>query len=106
VTAIKEANTLNIPVIAMVDTNCNPDPIDLVIPANDDAIRAIKLIVARMADAVQEGIALRKETMPTEASELEGALEADDKYLSEGTLAKLRALDLEPGADLEEEVAA
>ena len=103
ITAIKEANTLNIPVIAMVDTNCNPDPIDLVIPANDDAIRAIKLIVARMADAVQEGIALRKETMPAEAAEAEGALEADDKYLSEGTLAKLRAgLDFEGDSDFEE----
>ncbi len=91
VTAIQEANKLNIPVIAMVDTNCNPDPIDLVIPANDDAIRAIKLIVARMADAVQEGLALRKETMPAEATEVEGAAETDDKYLGEATLAKLRA---------------
>ncbi len=91
VTAIQEANKLNIPVIAMVDTNCDPDPIDLVIPANDDAIRAIKLIVARMADAVQEGLALRKETMPTEAAEIEGAAETDDKYLGEATLAKLRA---------------
>ncbi len=99
-TAIQEANKLNIPVIAMVDTNCDPDPIDLVIPANDDAIRAIKLIVARMADAVQEGIALRKETMPTEAAEAEGAGEADDKYLGEATLAKLRAgLDFERDAE-------
>jgi hypothetical protein len=63
------------------------------------------LIVARLADAVQEGLALRKETMPTEAAEAEGALEADDKYLSEGTLAKLRAgLGLEGGSDLLEEV--
>ncbi len=100
VTAIQEANKLNIPVIAMVDTNCDPDPIDLVIPANDDAIRAIKLIVARMADAVQEGLALRKETMPAEAAEAEGAAEADDKYLGEATLAKLRAgLDFEVDAD-------
>ena len=43
--AVKEGNILNIPVLAMVDTNCNPDPIDLVIPSNDDAIRAIKLMV-------------------------------------------------------------
>ncbi len=90
-TAIQEANKLNIPVIAMVDTNCDPDPIDLVIPANDDAIRAIKLIVARMADAVQEGVALRKEVMPVEAVEVEGVAEADDTYLGEATLAKLRA---------------
>ena len=43
--AVKEGNILDIPVLAMVDTNCNPDPIDLVIPSNDDAIRAIKLMV-------------------------------------------------------------
>jgi small subunit ribosomal protein S2 len=104
VTAIKEANTLNIPVIAMVDTNCDPDPIDLVIPANDDAIRAIKLIVARMADAVQEGLAMRKETMPAEVTEMESALEQDDKYLGEATLAKLRAgLEFEGAEDLEAE---
>jgi small subunit ribosomal protein S2 len=105
VTAIKEANTLNIPVIAMVDTNCDPDPIDLVIPANDDAIRAIKLIVARMADAVQEGLAMRKETQPAEVTEMESALEQDDKYLGEATLAKLRAgLEFEgaEGAETEE----
>ncbi len=105
ITAIQEANKLNIPVIAMVDTNCDPDPIDLVIPANDDAIRAIKLIVARMADAVQEGVALRKEVMPVEAVEVEGVAEADDKYLGEATLAKLRAgLDFEAeGFEAEEE---
>ena len=73
----------------MVDTNCDPDPIDYVIPANDDAIRAIKLIVSRMADAVLEGQAMRKETQPVEA--VEEMAEADDKYLGEATLAKLRA---------------
>ncbi len=93
-TAIKEANALNIPVIAMVDTNCDPDPIDLVIPANDDAIRAIKLIVARMADAVLEGMALRKEAQPVEPTE--ELAETDEQYLGEATLAKLRAgLDFE-----------
>jgi small subunit ribosomal protein S2 len=98
ITAIQEANSLNIPVIAMVDTNCNPDPIDLVIPSNDDAIRAIKLIVARLADAVLEGMAMRKETVATEVAEAEGAGEEDTKYLGEATLAKLRA-----GLDFEEE---
>ena len=104
ITAIKEANTLNIPVIAMVDTNCDPDPIDLVIPANDDAIRAIKLIVARMADAALEGAAMRKEVAPAEVTE--ETVEADDKYLGEATLAKLRAgLEFEDAgvAGLEEE---
>ncbi len=97
-TAIKEANVLKVPVIAMVDTNCNPDPIDLVIPANDDAIRAIKLIVARMADAALEGAALRKEVPQAEAAGV--APETDDKYLGEATLAKLRAgLEFEEEAD-------
>lgn len=53
--AIQEAQKLNIPVVAMVDTNADPDPIDVIIPANDDAIRAVKLITAKMADAIIEG---------------------------------------------------
>lgn len=53
--AIAEAKLLNIPVVGIVDTNCDPDDIDYVIPGNDDAIRAVKLITARMADAVIEG---------------------------------------------------
>lgn len=53
--AVSEAKKLNIPVVAVVDTNCNPDPIDYVIPGNDDAIRAIKLFASRIADAVVEG---------------------------------------------------
>ncbi|MGD2206802.1 MAG: 30S ribosomal protein S2, partial [Anaerolineae bacterium] len=57
---VKEGNILDIPVIAMVDTNCDPDPIDLVIPSNDDAIRAIKLVVNHMADAVTEGLQIRQ----------------------------------------------
>src|SRR5258707_1616522 len=59
--AVHEANLLNIPVVALVDTNCNPQGIDYVIPSNDDAIRAIKLLVAKIADAVLEGKAMRKE---------------------------------------------
>ena len=53
--AINEARKLKIPIVAIVDTNCDPDEIDYVIPGNDDAIRAIKLISATMANAVQEG---------------------------------------------------
>jgi small subunit ribosomal protein S2 len=59
VNAVKEANTLGIPVVAMVDTNCDPDPIDYIIPANDDAIRAIKLMASKIADAVIEGQHMR-----------------------------------------------
>jgi small subunit ribosomal protein S2 len=64
--AVHEANLLKIPVVALVDTNCNPQGIDYVIPSNDDAIRAIKLLVAKMADAVLEGKAMRKEEEPVE----------------------------------------
>jgi small subunit ribosomal protein S2 len=64
--AVHEANLLNVPVVAMVDTNCNPHGIDYVIPSNDDAIRAIKLLVAKIADAVLEGRAMRKDEQPEE----------------------------------------
>ena len=60
--AVEEARKLEIPVIAITDTNCNPDLIDYVIPGNDDAIRSIKLITARVADAVVEGSQRRKDT--------------------------------------------
>jgi len=108
VTAVREANTLNIPVIAMVDTNCDPDPIDYVIPSNDDAIRAIKLVVTKMADAALEGAALRKESLPGEATE-EGQVEAEEKYLGAATLAKLRSGELafepvEEGDETEEDL--
>ncbi len=53
--AVQEARALHIPVVAIVDTNCDPDEIDYVIPGNDDAIRAVKLIAGKMADAVLEG---------------------------------------------------
>ncbi len=89
-TAVHEANILGIPIIGLVDTNCDPDLIDHVIPSNDDAIRAIKLITTRMADAVLEGIAMRKEL-----AEVVEEPDEDAIYLGEATLAKLRAGDLE-----------
>jgi small subunit ribosomal protein S2 len=89
--AVSEANKLNIPVIAMVDTNCDPDPIDHIIPANDDAIRANRLLISKMADAVLEGIALRKAAQPEEIEEKELFEDEDERYLGEATLAKIRA---------------
>jgi small subunit ribosomal protein S2 len=105
--AVHEANLLKIPVIALVDTNCDPSFVDYVIPSNDDAIRAIKLMVSKMADAVEEGKAARKdeeieaeaamkpaEMQASEAAEqartagMEDELE-DAKLLGESTLAKL-----------------
>jgi len=57
--AVREARRLGIPLVAVVDTNCDPEEIDYPIPGNDDAIRAIRLMVARIADAVLEGRAMR-----------------------------------------------
>ena len=110
VTAVKEANILDIPVIALVDTNCDPDPIDHIIPANDDAIRAIKLLTGKMADAVLEGIAMRKTRIDDEEleegdvdfAEAMGDLD-DEAYLGESTLAKLRSGDLDFVGDDEDE---
>jgi small subunit ribosomal protein S2 len=133
-TAVKEANSLNIPVLALVDTNCDPDQIDYVIPANDDAIRAIKLLAAKVADAALEGIAMRKaqgdveEVEPTpsmaaiDISKYDDVLDEDDfeafedeneedeAYLGEATLNKLKTGDLtfddEPPATAEKRPAA
>lgn len=90
-TAVREADRLGIPIVAVVDTNCNPDLIDHIIPANDDAIRAIRLLTSKMADAVLEGLALRKEMVPEE----EEVYAEDEKYLSAETLARLRRIQFE-----------
>ncbi|MEA4922280.1 MAG: 30S ribosomal protein S2 [Eubacteriaceae bacterium] len=76
--AVREARILGIPVIGIVDTNCDPDDVDFIIPANDDAIRAVKLISASMADAVIEGkqgesMAEAPEEDPETAAEEEAA---------------------------------
>jgi small subunit ribosomal protein S2 len=97
VTAIHEANLLKIPVVAMVDTNCDPSNVDYVIPSNDDAIRAIKLVVGKIADAALEGLGARKEEVVEEeirtvarAAAEETEL-SDEELLGEATLAKLVA---------------
>jgi small subunit ribosomal protein S2 len=69
--AVKEAKRLNIPVFAIVDTNCDPDPIDYVIPANDDAVKTIEIITQIMADAIIEGEAKAKEIKAEESAEHE-----------------------------------
>jgi small subunit ribosomal protein S2 len=100
-TAVHEANLKEIPVIAMLDTNSDPKNIDYVIPSNDDAIRAIKLIVGKMADAVMEGRAIRSkevedeemmaEPMPAEVSRFidEDEELEDEALLGESTLKHL-----------------
>ncbi len=106
--AVREANLLEIPIVALVDTNCNPQNIDYVIPSNDDAIRAIKLLVAKVADAVLEGKAMRKEDEPEQPADAKSdgrpksrgprkpVVETDqdenvgdDALLGESTLAKM-----------------
>jgi small subunit ribosomal protein S2 len=98
-TAVKEANTLEIPVLAMADTNSDPDVIDYIIPANDDAVRAIKLLVTALADAVTEGQMMRKADDYEQEENAGAAGKArmddedegtDDDYLGASTLAKLR----------------
>ena len=74
--AVAEAKKLGIPIVAIVDTNCDPDEIDYVIPGNDDAIRAVKLLSATMADAIIEGRQGSTEVAPEEAAEKENEEEA------------------------------
>lgn len=93
-TAIHEANLLNVPVIALVDTNCSPRSVDYVIPSNDDAIRAIKLLVGKIADAALEGRSMRKEEVIEPSAEMGAAIAeerelSDEELLGEATLAKL-----------------
>jgi len=71
--AIKEAQRLNIPVFAIVDTNCDPDQVDYLIPANDDAVKTIEMIVKTMADSIIEGSSKAKEMKAEEAAEGERA---------------------------------
>jgi len=100
-TGIHEANLLSIPVLGLVDTNCDPSGVDYVIPSNDDAIRAIKLLTGKIADAVLEGKALRKDLPEEEQAEPEPAGKrpapaediADEDLLGEATLAKLMSGD-------------
>jgi len=83
--AIQEANKLGIPVVAVVDTNCDPEPINYVIPGNDDAIRAIRLLSSKIADAVIEGSQSRKQAMQADS---EGAAEEIVEETAEETAAE------------------
>jgi small subunit ribosomal protein S2 len=82
--AVQEANKLGIPVVAIVDTNCDPDPIDHVIPGNDDAIRAIRLLTAKMADAILEGNQARAAALAKgDEAEVEFAVESVEEVVAE-----------------------
>ena len=77
--AVTEARILGIPIVGIVDTNCDPDEIDYVIPGNDDAIRAVKLIAGKMADAVLEGKQGEQTEEAEAAAPAEAAAEAEEK---------------------------
>jgi small subunit ribosomal protein S2 len=85
--AVREGKRLNIPITAIVDTNCNPDEIDYIIPGNDDAIRAIRLITSRIADACIEGKERLAEKQQAEA----------DKQIEEESEITAASAELEPG---------
>ena len=95
--AVKEARKLGIPVVAVVDTNCDPDEIDYIIPGNDDAIRAIRLFAARMADACVEGEEARQAALRAEQDEAEAAGEAPEA--AEATEAAAEASADQPGEE-------
>lgn len=82
--AVAEARRLGIPIIAMVDTNCDPDLVDYVIPANDDAIRSVRLITSRIADAIVEGRTEVESTMAGEPGIDENANESSYEFFDEG----------------------
>ncbi|QQS33759.1 MAG: 30S ribosomal protein S2 [Acidobacteriota bacterium] len=115
--AVKEANKLNIPIVAVVDTNCSPEGIDHVIPGNDDALRAIRLFASRIADAILEGkqigteggvaVAETAETEDESADTAEiGSLTAIPKeFLSEDEVAEIESEDIpDEEPELEESV--
>jgi small subunit ribosomal protein S2 len=106
--AVREANIVGIPVIAIVDTNCDPDPIDFLIPGNDDAIKATKLITARIADAVLEGREGRQETAEP-ATKAEGSVadelaETEEDILTSAEGEAGEEAEAEAEEDVEEEV--
>ena len=101
--AVKEANRLNIPVFAMVDTCCDPTPIDYVIPANDDAAKSIECIMNVLCKAIQEGLEERKLEKDKEAAEEEAAVKPTVKKLRARKGA--RPVDIEAEGEAAEEAA-
>jgi len=102
--AVKEAKRLNIPVFAIVDTNCDPDTIDHIIPANDDAVKTIELIVKYMADAVIEGQAKFKERKAEEVAERERARKEHHEETEEGEEKKVSKKHLKRKEKKEEDI--
>lgn len=81
--AIAEARRLSIPIVAVVDTNCDPDEVDYVIPGNDDAIRAIKLLSAKMSEAIREGRSLLEKSREAELEKVAAEVKAAGEEMKE-----------------------
>ncbi|MBF0622055.1 MAG: 30S ribosomal protein S2 [Magnetococcales bacterium] len=79
--AVNEARKLGIPVIALVDTNCDPDPIDWVVPGNDDAIRSLSLFLSKVADAALDGVQIERQRSGADGAEMVGGVSADDELM-------------------------
>jgi len=104
--AVKEANRLTIPIVAVVDTNCSPEGIDLVIPGNDDALRAIRLFASRIADAIIEGrqVGTEGRANPVESEDagdeeaaapvIESRISIPKQYLSEDEVAEIESPEI------------
>jgi len=101
--AVSEANKVRVPIIGMVDTNSDPDPINYVIPTNDDAIRSIKLIVGAIANAAEEGMRIREVEMAETGQVSRQDLADMEQYLGPSVLAKLQSLDEEDFESFEED---
>ena len=108
--AVKEANKLDISILGMVDTNSDPDPIEYVIPSNDDAIRAVKLIVSIIANAAVEGRSIREVDLADTGQVSDAELAEMEQYLGPSTLAKLQTaeddeedLDADVDIDIDED---
>ncbi len=120
--AIKEANRLDIPIVAVVDTNCSPDGIDHVIPGNDDALRAIRLFASRIADAIIEGRQVGTEGRSAEvevedagegalppvadAPVVESTISIPKEFLSEDEVAEIESPEIDEVVEDDEEIAA
>ncbi len=115
--AIKEANRLNIPIVAVVDTNCSPEGMDLVIPGNDDALRAIRLFASRIADAIIEGrqVGTEGRTAEVETEEVgdeavapivESTISIPKQFLSEDDVAEAESADIAEEIDEDDDLVA
>ena len=105
--AVAEARKLNIPIVGIVDTNCDPDEVDYVIPGNDDAIRSIKLIASAIADAVieakegEEGLALRRQMEAQMQAETAAASEEKTEEVQQEETNQVAADAEAPAAETE-----